>query len=205
MAGVKAIDTVYQGHRYRSRLEARWAVFMDSLGIPYEYEPEGFELSEVGRYLPDFWLPTWQAWVEIKPAFPHEGNDLDKVRLLSIETGHEGLLIYGQPWPREHGVVTFRPWVASEVTGWPDGEVWTNPPYNEFAQCRRCDGVNLIAAVYHPDGHYAAAETTVGSHTCGDRWKGSLDIASGYAPRIKAAYEAARGARFEFGAKGNRS
>lgn len=204
MAGPRAIDTVYLGHRYRSRLEARWAVFMDALGIAYEYEPEGFELPDVGRYLPDFWLPKWEAWVEIKPSFPQEGDGLEKMRQLSWQTMHEGLLIYGQPWPREHGVVTFRPWMSSPVNGLPDGEVWTNPPFNEFAQCRRCDGFNLIASLYHPAGHYAAAETTVGEHTCGDRWKGSLDVASGSAPRIKAAYEAARAARFEFGAKGNR-
>lgn len=28
---VKAIDTVYKGYRFRSRLEARWAVFFDAL------------------------------------------------------------------------------------------------------------------------------------------------------------------------------
>ena len=40
---IKAIETEYSGHKFRSRLEARWAVFFDSLGIKWEYEPEGFE------------------------------------------------------------------------------------------------------------------------------------------------------------------
>ena len=40
----KAIETVYNGYRFRSRLEARWAVFFDALGVKYEYEAEGFEM-----------------------------------------------------------------------------------------------------------------------------------------------------------------
>jgi hypothetical protein len=35
------------GYRFRSRLEARWAVFFDVAGIPWQYEPEGFDLSSV--------------------------------------------------------------------------------------------------------------------------------------------------------------
>lgn len=54
MEKIKAIETVYNGYRFRSRLEARWAVFFDAAGIKYEYEPEGFELPDGTRYLPDF-------------------------------------------------------------------------------------------------------------------------------------------------------
>lgn len=51
---MKAIETMYSGYRFRSRLEARWAVFFDALGIRYEYEPEGFVLDDGTWYLPDF-------------------------------------------------------------------------------------------------------------------------------------------------------
>ena len=51
---IKPIETLYNGYRFRSRLEARWAVFFDSLGVMYEYEPEGFSLPGGGSYLPDF-------------------------------------------------------------------------------------------------------------------------------------------------------
>ena len=51
---IKAIETVYNGYRFRSRLEARWAVFFDAAGIKYEYEPEGFDLGGGLYYLPDF-------------------------------------------------------------------------------------------------------------------------------------------------------
>lgn len=66
MADFKPIETVYNGYRFRSRLEARWAVFFDAMGIEYQYEPEGFNIG--GRYyLPDFYLPWWHCYVEIKP------------------------------------------------------------------------------------------------------------------------------------------
>ena len=45
MEQIKAIETVYKGYKFRSRLEARWAVFFDALGVEWEYEPEGFELG----------------------------------------------------------------------------------------------------------------------------------------------------------------
>jgi len=62
---LKAIETKYKGYRFRSRLEARWAVFFDTLEMPWEYEKEGFDLDGLW-YLPDFWLPKNQLWVEIK-------------------------------------------------------------------------------------------------------------------------------------------
>jgi hypothetical protein len=37
---IKPIETRYNGYRFRSRLEARWAVFFDTLGIEYQYELE---------------------------------------------------------------------------------------------------------------------------------------------------------------------
>ncbi len=62
---VKAIDTIYKGYRFRSRLEARWAVFFDHLGLQWVYEDEGFELPS-GWYLPDFYFPKDHMWIEIK-------------------------------------------------------------------------------------------------------------------------------------------
>lgn len=67
---IKAIETRYRGYRFRSRLEARWAVFFDALGIEWQYEPEGFELADGTRYLPDFssTTPTGRTtYYEIKP------------------------------------------------------------------------------------------------------------------------------------------
>ena len=63
---IKAIETVYKGYRFRSRLEARWAVFFDSAGIKWQYEHEGFQLSSGERYLPDFYLPELDVFAEVK-------------------------------------------------------------------------------------------------------------------------------------------
>lgn len=62
------IETRYKGYRFRSRLEARWAVFFDALGIRWEYEKQGFDLGDGYTYLPDFWLPTIRVWFEVKGA-----------------------------------------------------------------------------------------------------------------------------------------
>lgn len=67
---IKAIETHYNGCRFRSRLEARYAVFFDKLGLRWEYEQEGYEF-EGTRYLPDFaiyFFGKYKKFVEIKPS-----------------------------------------------------------------------------------------------------------------------------------------
>lgn len=68
---IKPIQTEYKGYLFRSRLEARWAVFLDAMSVNWEYEKEGYEL-ESGWYLPDFWLPDLDLWLEIKPDDPSD-------------------------------------------------------------------------------------------------------------------------------------
>jgi hypothetical protein len=70
---LKAIETRYKGYRFRSRLEARWAVFFDTLGIPYRYEPEGYDLDGL-LYLPDFYLPKHKYYLEVKPELPPQAD-----------------------------------------------------------------------------------------------------------------------------------
>lgn len=118
MANIKAIETSYKGYRFRSRLEARWAVFMDAIGRQWEYEKEGYRLPS-GPYLPDFWLPFEHSsypdagyWFEIKPVDPTE---LEKslCRELACLTKHTTRMIVGRPclgefytltWHHAHGL-----------------------------------------------------------------------------------------------------
>lgn len=72
----KTIPTFYNATTFRSRLEARWAVFFDQLGVRWFYEHEGFELPS-GRYVPDFWLPEQECFVEIKPSGFNAWGDKD--------------------------------------------------------------------------------------------------------------------------------
>jgi hypothetical protein len=67
---IRAIETTWKGYRFRSRLEARWAVFFTRMGLRWEYEPEGFDIDGIS-YLPDFRVTTPQGsvcWYEIKPS-----------------------------------------------------------------------------------------------------------------------------------------
>lgn len=100
---IKAIETQYKGYRFRSRLEARWAVFFDALGIEWQYEKEGFDLGDAGWYLPDFWFPHptkelanegWGLWCEIKPL-PATQNELDRAIALARQTKHNALIFQG--------------------------------------------------------------------------------------------------------------
>lgn len=103
---MRAIETLYKGCRFRSRLEARWAVFFDALQIAWRYELEGFELSDGTRYLPDFFLPkfTGGIWVEVKP----EGGDLTKATRFAAESDAPVLLAEDEPKAGEHLLLTTR-------------------------------------------------------------------------------------------------
>lgn len=60
MEKIRPIQTEYKGYLFRSRLEARWAVFFDACGVDWEYEPEGYDLGNGIHYLPDFLLRNVQ-------------------------------------------------------------------------------------------------------------------------------------------------
>lgn len=108
---IKAIETEYNGYRFRSRLEARWAVFFDALGIEYEYEKEGYDLGELGWYLPDFWLPKLEMFIEIKGQEPTE-EEKDRIYKLSKESGFEAYIL--TTLPEENIIYSFELVEASE-------------------------------------------------------------------------------------------
>jgi len=102
---IGAIETVFDGYRFRSRLEARWAVFFKTAGIRYIYEPECFRLPSGKLYLPDFYLPEVNMrttedeggiYVEVKPSKPNSA-EIDYLFELSKITGKGVLLLEGMP------------------------------------------------------------------------------------------------------------
>lgn len=93
----RAIETKYKDYRFRSRTEAKWAIFFDAMGIEWEYEPEGYDLGEAGWYLPDFWLPYFKMWVEIKGINPND-DELNKARALCDATRNRVIIFVGNPW-----------------------------------------------------------------------------------------------------------
>jgi hypothetical protein len=100
-SGIAPLETRYAGYRFRSRIEARWAVFFTRLGLDWEYEEQGYDVRHAAkisahpngavdawpevhqppghvakapgrtRYLPDFHLPVLGLYLEVKPASPH--------------------------------------------------------------------------------------------------------------------------------------
>jgi hypothetical protein len=129
---IKVIETKYRGYKFRSRMEARWAVFFDEIGVVWEYEKEGYDFNGIW-YLPDFWIHDWDCFVEVKgdPAQLEDG--LEKCRLLREMTGKICFVLYGTPDYDLYQMI----FPGVEI----DGDVYygiENP--NKILQCRRCDG-----------------------------------------------------------------
>lgn len=95
---LKALETRYNGYLFRSRLEARWAVFMDNLNVKYQYEPEGYDLGDGIWYLPDFWLPTFNGgcYLEVKPT-KLTAIEFEKTKRLAKASGKCVILAVGPP------------------------------------------------------------------------------------------------------------
>lgn len=96
-----AIQTRWLNRHFRSRLEARWAVFFQNLQVHWQYEPEGFVLA--GKpYLPDFFIPDWIAYFEIKPwlevgryvSLCQQARDLERA---SPYPNARAYVIFGEP------------------------------------------------------------------------------------------------------------
>jgi hypothetical protein len=203
--GVKAIQTAYKGYRFRSRLEARWAVFMDALGLHWEYERQGFDLGEAGRYLPDFWVRELQHWVEIKPSIEEGKNwpDMTKQGALAKASGFGVVTLCGTPGPIDlntdtgdyMGFVAFAaaPAVDPELADYL-GDILLYDCFHYWCECPYCGAIGIQYTgrsdrnIHKPD-----------CHSPNDNKYQNVD-----SPRLLAAYDAARSARFEFGEHGAR-
>jgi hypothetical protein len=207
-SAVKAIETEYKGYRFRSRLEARWAVFFDALPLRWEYEPEGFVTSDGTRYLPDFWLPEIRTLAEIKPlplqfngqpwitentkehAFAKDvyGFDMNDQPVVFDHpyTGAAFVVIYGTPGPIDDPYSGKGSYAAS---------IGCDSPYL-LCECALCGALG-----FQFDGRDGRNEHRAGcpANEPGRGDKGSYNYDS---PRILRAAEIARAARFEHGEKG---
>jgi hypothetical protein len=188
---VKPIETIYRGYRFRSRLEARWAIFMDAAGIRWEYEPEGFEINGT-YYLPDFRLLQTKSFLEIKPGLSSSIEEEDVVKklaptlaALANATGADVFLIQGSPCPndvydilREHGDTHgFVPYIIIFA---PQGGICSA----RIFECPRCGHVAFRRMI----GSWQQCE-------CGGEGESIWELL----PRTRRAIIKARQARFEHG------
>ena len=217
---IKPIETVYNGYKFRSRLEARWAVFFDAAGIRYEYEPEGFRTENGLCYLPDFYLPDEDMYVEVKAPRYDQWKDLykalrfvgDKIKCLmvltNIPSGETPIvlfpIIYYNP-VNDDLMVRHCPFVYGM-----DGPFVTLD--------RRCPETkpDEDVSLWLTDWDYACESNSdienekyeLATETWGDTDRNNLmDYYYGfsskkYAPFICNCFKKARQARFEHGAKG---
>jgi hypothetical protein len=169
---IKPIETGYKGYRFRSRLEARWAVFFTELQIPFRYEFEGFRTSDGSWYLPDFWLPSHHYWIEIKAQEP---NEEESRRLVDVVNGTKkrGFIFFGDVWVPNDAI-------DSAYAFWPgidgcDGAYW-------WCECPKCGKLDIQWA-----GQAQAIDCSCAKDGIGE----NID-----SPRLIGAYTAARQARF---------
>jgi hypothetical protein len=104
---LKAIQTRYRGRRFRSRTEARWAVFFDALKLRWVYEDEGYVLAKAGCYLPDFKLTlpndeTIYCEVNHDDADDFDDSEIGKLREFADMSRCKVLLLTGSPDQRAY-------------------------------------------------------------------------------------------------------
>ncbi|TWE29901.1 hypothetical protein [Prauserella muralis] len=189
---MKHIETEYDGYRFRSRLEARWAVFFDNAGIDFRYEPEGILVPTSfipgwapprAPYLPDFYLPDLGLYVEVKGEWKpaEKAKALNAAAYLSGQ-GHDVLLapdVFRQPRGGSR-----RPWRLSL-----DGDALHAYPWPlDRARDIFTEQVETVAAAGDPDVYRDGPDLLRGCKT-------DYPAPDWY---VKAA-RAAQRARFEFG------
>lgn len=167
---ISAIETRYGGALYRSRTEARWAVFFDLAGMAFQYEADGFALGS-GAYLPDFWLPGPRVFLEVKGVEPTPA-ERRKVADLVAARECDALIAVGGPEER-FGLLWF------DASG-------ERPGRYVLAQDRITPcGFWLVA---DDDAHHLGPNLTT------ERPRGPM-----FSGVLEAAYEGAGSARFERG------
>lgn len=187
---MKAIDTIYNNYRFRSRLEARWAVFFDTLGIKYEYEEEGYESIKTGvRYLPDFRLTEYKCWIEIKGQEPTE-YEYQKASIVGafIVAGSIGVPEMDKDY---QCVGPYQIMATPHFEDWRRvGLIWSECPEKCGNLCLIRNGAEPIyfckCSTGDTDNEYLRRMSLWWQE---EHWK---------SPRLLAAYKAARQARFEF-------
>ena len=127
--------TDYDGHHFRSRTEAKWAVFFNEMGIKYEFEPKTFMFhpDEIGEmyiieplytydamfpdktkhiyYKPDFYLPDYDVWAEVKPT---EFTRLEDGKLYLLVNKIKGTCIRLVSFPK-HRVYLCETWHKGHI------------------------------------------------------------------------------------------
>lgn len=111
---IDALETEYNGIHYRSRTEARWAIFFEGIGVDFEYEKEYLTLSNKEIYLPDFYLPQFKAYLEVKPNSDSiVTEECVKARQLAFDLQGTGINVWlatGGPSKNNGNIIPLSDW-----------------------------------------------------------------------------------------------
>jgi hypothetical protein len=189
---IKAIETVYKGYKFRSRLEARWAVFLDSLNVNYEYEPEGYQCDNL-YYLPDFKVKccglrgscdigeSFDLFIEVKPRTNISFEESEKIKMLA-HGGYPVLIVTDIP-----NVQSNSDCIDSLLFG-----TYENLGFRTYAfNLELIDGDHF--------GAYPSADENGNFYLMGDEQSYLIEKDC---QRVIKAYQKARQAQFEHGVKG---
>jgi len=122
------VECQYGGEEMRSLLERRLAILLDSLEIKWKYEHRYFRFKE-GKmnYLPDFYLPDHDQYIEAKGVFSEK--DKEKIKHFTRE--------------REEELVFIKSDTAHFVMTHPNSE---NPSFGpaHLVECSNCKSHSLV-------------------------------------------------------------
>ena len=87
----------FDGYIFRSKIEAQWYTLFQELRVEVHYEPETFALeigSKLVNYLPDFYIPHLDCYIEIKMSTKPTNEECVKCFCLAQQTGKDVYLFY---------------------------------------------------------------------------------------------------------------
>lgn len=96
----------HRGYTLRSYTELMWARLMDSIGLFYLYEPHLIRLQGCS-YLPDFYLPDADMYLEVKGAFATDEEKWKAEQVLEV-TGRPVYILEGMPRSDRGGFMNAR-------------------------------------------------------------------------------------------------
>lgn len=82
----------YNGLKLRSSFELLFVQRLEEMNIEFQYEPKRFKLSNGSTYVPDFFIPKINKWIEIKGWVKEK--DLEKNRLMKEDYNIEINMIF---------------------------------------------------------------------------------------------------------------
>lgn len=170
------IPTRRAGVQFRSRLEARWSLFFDLLGWPWEYEP-----LDLDGYIPDFVVlfPFAPLLIEVKPALSiaelHEWTP----KIEDSGWQHDALIVGARLFASEYAGDGIAAGVLSQRGGTPNLSSDLVPHHEwmwdggDLIRCSEC----TKPSVYHPiQGWWCYRCGAAGKIYWGDLKHGPVDF-----------------------------